>query len=523
MKRKRPSRHQTASDGEVNLVLPALVVVASLAAYLQTCWFEFVNWDNDVHLYENPYLNPVSWSHLGHLWTNTYDAVYIPLTYTVYSLVGWLSMEPGGFHLVNVLLHTVNALLVWAIARQLVPSPHDLAAGVAALLFCLHPVQVEAVAWASGTKDLLYGFFALWCVWFALCQPTSWKSSLGATACYCLALLSKPTAVMVPLLVLALVYLLRRQELKVAALRAACWLVLALPMVVVTRQAQPETSLRQIAPLWARPLVMGDGLTFYLAKLLVPFNLGPDYGRSPEMVMESAWFYLAWLAPVALVVVAWKQRWHWMVAALVVLFVGTLPNSGLMPYGFQFYSTVSDRYLYVPILGAALCLGYVAAHWRPARWAALAFVVACGLLTARQATHWQDSTALWHRALQVNPRSFVAHNNLGLELADQGRNEEAIEHYSHALKIRPDYAEAHNNIGVEWGKQRQRAKAFHHFSEAVRLEPNMAEAHNNLGIAYARQRRMGLAIKHFSRAVRLEPTLESAQRNLRRAQGKAAP
>jgi len=468
-------------------LIVVLLIVITVAVFWQVRDHGFV-WDDSVNVYENPYLKPVTLSNVLHFWQKPYKRLYIPLTYTIWATIAQFAELPktddrgGGFdprlfHLANLIFHLLSVMVVFAILRMLVRS--DWAACGGAMLFALHPVQVEPVAWVTGMKDVLCGLLSLVAVWqylaYAIKTTGSAKGMRGsrskastgtsdwpilrrgglhfalATAAFVLALLAKPTAVVVPVVAWLLDRFVLRRSTRQSMGVLVGWIAVAAPFIVLTRLVQPGATIQFITPLWARPLVFGDAVAFYVYKLAVPLWLGPDYGRSPELLLRQGWLYLTWILPCGLAVMAWlwRERWPWLVASAGIFVVGVLPVSGLVPFSFQYVSTVADRYLYLSMLGPALAL----AGFLSQRRGKLVLVVCVlilgvlGITSAIQARVWHDSERLWRHALAVNEGSSTVHYNLGFVLHEQGELAEAIEQYRQAVQIDPAATDAHKRLG----------------------------------------------------------------------------
>lgn len=435
-------------------LIALVLLVATLAVFWRVTDHSFV-WDDSDHIKENPYLNPVTSSHVLSFWQRPYQQLYIPLTYTVWAAIGHFSrdesprgLHPGLFHLANLFLHALDALMVFVILRRLVGN--EWAAGAGALLFGVHPLQVEPVAWISGMKDTLSGLLSLIAIWFYLQNKRS--HYVVGTLVFVLAMLAKPAAMVVPMVAGALDYWLLRRPLRHCVLLASGSIALTLPFILVTRVAQPDTEITFITPMWARPLVAADALAFYLYKLVFPVWLGPDYGRSPEWLLRQDWIYFTWILPSAVLVLVWfaRERKPWLIASAGVFVAGILPVSGLVPFVFQNLSTVADRYLYLSMLGPALALAWFLADSRGKLVAALCILILAllGIRSAFQTQHWQNDITLFQHALRINPDSWLAHYNLGYTLARRGMVDDAIFHYREAVRINPDYPEAQNNLGI---------------------------------------------------------------------------
>ena len=540
-----------------------LLLVVPLAIFWPVHSHEFVLWDDNKTIYENPALRSFTLDHLLRFWRAPHMELYIPCTYMLWALTAamsrWVAPQPTGdtpldpqfFHSLNLLVHLMTVLVVWRMlclllgrtAREGQRPAHDptrvrvaWAACGGALLFALHPFQVETVAWASGFKDVLCGCLSCIAIWQYLCYarghgeattsdhpapvyaPRPLRHYGLATGVFALALLAKPTAVVVPVVAWLLDVWGWPQSWRRRRPAVLAWLVLALLWGVVTMQVQPATQVLFTVPLWARPLIAGDAVAFYLYKGVFPVWLGVDYGRTPEVVLAQNWLWLTGLVPWGLAGWLWcrRARVPWLATAAGVGVAALLPMLGLIPFEFQNYSTVADHYMYLAMLGPACALA-----WGLARSSGRVLTIGCvvvlavlGLRSAWQTRYWRTTIALFEHALTVNPGSAVAHNNLGLALTAHNRLTEAVAHYREALRLLPSYALAHYNLGHLLTRQGQPQEAIRHYTEAVRLLPTYAEAHNSLGMALARQGHAQAAITHYTAALRTQPWNAEAHNNL---------
>jgi tetratricopeptide (TPR) repeat protein len=536
----------------------------TFVVFWQVHSYEFELWDDGLHVFENPYFQSLTFNNILAFWREPYAELYIPLTYTLWALVAAASwgrtanstagapLDPRFFHTLNLLVHLLTVLVVWRIVRRLLnhtmPEGQrtatrpaltrvEWAACGGALLFAVHPLQVEAVAWVTGFKDVLCGFLSCVAIWQYLryasggveAAPSGKSSrlkvqrSLGhywlATGVFVLALLAKPTAVVVPAVAWVLDVWGWPQTWRHRRPALLAWLGLAVLWGLFTSlKVQPPASGAFLPPLWARPLIAGDTVSFYLYKLGVPVWLGPDYGRSPEWLLAQSWWWLTGLVPWGLAGWLWyKRTWvPWLAAAAGVLVAGLLPVLGLVPFAFQAYSTVADRYMYIAMLGPALALAWGLTQVRR-RWLAVGCVVVLGALgigSMWQTRYWHDSVSLFEHALTVNPRSSVAHNTLGMVQAAQNRLAEATHYYTEALRLWPRNTQAYNNLGNALSRQGKTQEAIEQYTEALRFKPNSAQAHNNLGAVLADQGRVAEAISHYTAALRLQPRYVNAHLNL---------
>ena len=550
----RPVR-SGASRGRI---LPMIILVfVTLVVFGPVIGHQFLAYDDSVNVYENPYFQARSLDNLLQFWRYPYEVLYAPLTYTLWALTAWapalltagssaaVAPDPRLFHSLNLLLHLLSVLIVWRILGLLLRRtrltgtrtavdgtslPLEWAACGGALLFAIHPLQVEPVAWVTGFKDVLFGLLSLVAVWHYLryvdakMQPGTGRPPHArlhyglATGAFVLALLAKPTAVVLPVIVWLLAAWGWRRSWREQIAGLSVWVILALAWGLLTRWVQPGTALAFEPPLWARPLIAGDAVLFYLYKLVLPLRFGPDYGRSPQVVLEHGWLFLTGLVPFVLAGWLWlkREKLSWLVTAAGVFVVGLLPVLGLISFSFQRYSTVADRYVYLAMLGPALALAW--GLTRPKKkLAAICGAIVLGLFLLRSAwqiPYWHDTLTFFEHALQVNSNSHLAHNNLGFVLAKQGQDVEAIRHYKEALRLEPESSLTHLNLGNAMARQGKLEEAIHYYAEALRIVPTYARAHTNLGLALARQGQYDEAVEHHTEALRIEPGFAEAHNNL---------
>ncbi|MEI7635536.1 MAG: tetratricopeptide repeat protein [bacterium] len=474
--------------------LPLLLIPAAvLLTYGRTLAFEFVDWDDNINVYQNPLLTSPSWDGFFRIWSQPYGELYIPLVYTSYLFeIIAAGMTPAIMHLSNLLAHCASGLCVYFILRRIAPS--TAAALIGALVFCVHPLQAEPVSWITGRKDLLGGLFSLLALLlFSYALDSRNKMDYAAASLmYLLALLSKPSSVVVPLMAGALA-LYRQTPWKRMTLILLPWVGLAGIWTVISMIAQ-TAGLRQdtpfILPIWQRPLVAADSLVYYAGKMIWPSGLSPITPRNIHSVAASPWIWVKLLGVLAVVLVLAKQRG--LPALCGALFaLPLLPVLGLTPYFFQYFSTVADRYCYLSLSGYALAIGCVIAmalRMRP-QWNKH-IVVVSGLIVALyagagflQSGCWHDSIALWRRQIAVDPNSSHAHHNLASNLALRGDVAQARAEYEKTLDIDPYYERAYQNLirlAQIHGQPDEAAKAA---NRALALKPNSLEANMTLGMA----------------------------------------
>ncbi len=525
-------------------LLGLVLVVAVLVAY-QPVWHAGFIWDDDLHVTEN--VNLRSLHGLYRIWFKPLaDQQYYPLQLTGFWIEYHLwGPHPFGYHAVNVLLHVLNALLLWMVLQELdVPG-----AWLAAAVFAVHPVQVESVAWASELKNLLSTTFYLGALLaFFRFRPLtgearagspSWRSYWLAIALFLCALLSKTVACTLPAVLVLLLWWKRgRVERRDVGVLSPMFL-LGITFGLMTAWLEkhhvgasgPEWSLSFLQ----RCLLAGRALWFYAGKLFWPHPLIFIYPRW-EIDPGSPWQYLFPVTALVVLIALWWLRSRIgrgpLVAALC--FGCTLfPALGFFDvYPFR-YSYVADHFQYLACIGlislaasTGTAIGKRAVHGeehsrQAGPWdhdwgtvAAAIVLLTLGVATWKQARAYQDLKTLWGDTLMKNPRCWMAHNNLGTLFLQEGEVTDAIGHYEQAVRIKSDYDEAHCNLGYALQQTGKIEEAIAHYERALRINPDYAEVHNNLGIALYRTGKRAEAMEHFQQALRIKPDYAEAHNNL---------
>ncbi len=519
------------------------LVVATLAVYGQLRNYQFINYDDNVYVYDNPQvqagltLQGLSWA-----FTTTRAGNWNPLTWLSHMLDCQLfGLNPGEQHLTNLVFHIANSLLLFLWLLYLTPSLG--CSFMVAALFALHPMHVESVAWVAERKDVLSTFFwllTMWAyVWYVRRQ--GWGRYLLILACFSLGLMAKPMLVTLPFVLLLLDYWpLGRLSLKglaVAeassapapgvALKLLLWekaplFGLSALISVVTLHAQKEVGAlsTKTLPFTLRLANALVAYVSYLGKMLWPAHLAVLYPYpGPNLPLWPA--VAAGLGLAALSYLALRQaRQHPYLLVGWLWYLGTLvPVIGLVQVGRQ---AMADRYTYVPFIGLFIAVVWgtaaLAARWRAPRFllpvGAGAVLSALAVCTWVQVGYWRDSITLYEHTLQVTRRNPVIQNNLGEALAAQGKLVQAVAHYTEALRIQPDFTQAHYNLGVALGAQGKLAQAVTQYTKVLSLNPDLAAAHNNLGEILSMQGKLAQAVAQYKAALRLRPDLAVTRNNL---------
>jgi tetratricopeptide (TPR) repeat protein len=512
------------------------MLMLALVAYWPALQAGFV-WDDDQYVTENPHIR--TWDGLKRIWAEPgATPQYYPLVFTSFWLEHRLwGLEPAGYHVVNVLLHWACGVLLWSVLVRLGLDRRWSAA--AALVFLVHPVHVESVAWVTERKNVLSLVFylasALFMIrWLGLDGEQNPRGRLPAAYAAGLllfvgALLSKTVTCSLPAALLLVIWWksgrIRLRE--AAALIPFFILGAASGLLTVWLE---RTHVGAEGAEWSygfleRGLIAGRVVWFYAGKLFWPQELMFNY---PQWTIDAARpeQYLYPLGAIAVIAALWvlRRRLGRGPLAGVLFFCGTLfPALGFFnvyPFRFAF---VADHFQYHASIGL-IVVGVMAIQrlWKragvlPPRIPAGACLLAVLLLawqTYRLCPMYKDLETLWTATIQKNPASWLAHTNLGNLLARSGRFEESIPHHVQAIRLRPDPEVAHNNLADALAKYGQIEQAEQHFNEALRINPRYALAYLNFGILKEAQGNSDEARQLCEQAVRLQPGYAEAHANL---------
>jgi tetratricopeptide (TPR) repeat protein len=508
--------------------VPLAIAAITVIAFLPVLGAEFVAYDDPENFLQNRHYRGLGWSQLQWMWTTTHLGHYVPLSWMTLGLdyVLW-GMNPAGYHAVNLLLHAANAVILFFLSRRVFRlagierSGDSLAAAApaafAALVFAVHPLRVESVAWITERRDMVALAFSLASV---LCYLRSHDAHSRfrrwywlSVATFVCALLSKATAVMLPATLLVLnVYPLRRLG------GAAGW-----------TSPSARQAIRELLPFGAASLLAGLGsifalqpgvqlgateklavsaysLGFYVWKTVAPTNLAPLYERRLPIPILSPVFIAGYAAAIVFVAAAWmwRRRFPGLTAAFVAFTAAIFPLLGFVQNGPQI---VADRYTYHAAPALAMLLGAALAVFerRAILLAAASVIGILGFLTTRQTRVWKNSESLWLRVLQFDSVSYLANNNLGVVLAEQGKSNEAIARYRLSIRTRPSFIYSHNNLGFELAQRGELEPAIEEYRAALAIDSTYADAEVNWGNALLQLRRFDEAVTHYAAAARLDP------------------
>ncbi len=522
------------------VLILVLLAVGTVAVYWPVLKYDFVKYDDDKYVTENPRIEAgITSESVIDAFIKPHYFMWHPLTtlsYLVdYELFGF---SASWFHGVSLLIHVGCVLLVFLVL-QWATGAIWLSAFVAAI-FALHPLQVESVAWIAERKNVLSGFFSLLTIgaYVLYARRPGIMRYLLVFFVFGLCVMTKPMVVTIPFVLLLLDYWpLERlkfkdsQNILLSSLRLIAEKIPLFFLVgllsVITFAAQKGGGVMsgfEKLSLSARTANALNSYVIYIAKMLWPTNLAvfyPHPGGNYSVVRVVAFAVLLVVLTILLVFILYRRKylavgWFWYLGTLI-------PAIGLVQVGAQ---ARADRYMYMSMIGLLFIVGWsvreLVRRWPGLRLVtsiiAVVIVAASAVATRKQLSHWKDSSSLFGHAVAATSNNSVMHNNLGNELKEQGKTELAILHFQRSLQIRSNSPEVHNNLGNALTRLGRNDRAIEQYKEAIRLKPEFAVAHYNLGLTFYKKKRFVDAISAYRQAVELKPKYADAWTNLGMAQ-----
>jgi tetratricopeptide (TPR) repeat protein len=480
--------------------IAAGLFLITLALYAQTGSYGFVSWDDPLAVTENEQVlrgltaESIRWA------LTTHFVYWQPLVYLSHmAMVSAFGLDGGPHHWLNAILHAANVALLFLILFRL-RFPLWTAA-VAAALYGWHPLRVESVAWITERRDVLVGLMWLSTIWFYLDYVESGRErrKYWLVAVFCaLALMAKPVAVTLPLMLLLLDYwplgsVRVMEKLPLLGLSAGCAV-----MALIGQREAGAVSVN--LPLGFRLLNAARSYTMYLKQSVWPVDLSPFYSTPPAHPVGEIALSIALLAGITWSVWRYRETRPWLAAAWVWYVVVLAPNIGIIQVGEQAHA---DRYTYLPAM--LLTAGFCYALPRAALYGGAVVSVLFLLMSFAQIQYWKDDFALYGRMIEVEPDSSAGHNNLGFELQRTGRLAEAIPHFAAAAQSPRVFGEARLNAAYAYMTAGQPERALPFAEAAVKASPERAKAYLFLGQALAGVQRFAEAQAAFSKGLERSP------------------
>jgi len=547
-----------SNNREIYLIC-ALLIIATVAVYWQVAGFQFVNFDDQIYVRDNPLVNaglsPLSVKYAF----SPYEANWIPLVWISYMIEHDMgsfvldSASPGIYHLTNAVLHTANAVLLFLVLVGM--TGRRWRSGFVAALFALHPLHVESVAWIAERKDVLSTLFWMLTMlaYLRYVRKSDARRYGFLVLMFVLGLMSKSMLVTLPVVLVLLDYWpLGRTSLsdgrpgidwgrvRVMVLDKMPLFGLVGAACIVTVWAQGRAGAMGSLDVYPVGVRVANALVAYVAyigKMVWPVGLSFMYVHPGNTL--PVWQVIASGVGLAIItVVAFRaaQKYPYLFVGWMWYVITLIPVIGLIQVGKQ---AMADRYTYVPLIGVFIIIawgvpdllarrvpGDVTLRTGPAAPLAVCAIAVIGVLavlTYRQVGTWRDSIALCTHAIRVEYKNPLAHVNLGRALMEQDDIPAAMRQFRIALTQRSDYTDAYFNLGTLLGMQGKYGEAAKYLKKGLKYWPSNAEAHSNLGNVLRMQGKLPEAIREYREAIRLDPRNESFRTNLQNAENGVSP
>lgn len=464
------------------ILICSLIIAIVVISFLPVFNNGFTNWDDDEYVIKNTRLKDFSLGNIKKIFSSYFAGNYHPLTLLSYSIEYYFfKLNPVSYHTVNLVLHVFNCLfvfwLIYLISGKLIVS------FVTTLLFGIHPLHVESVAWIAERKDVLYSFFFLsaFIGYLYYVRENSIKFYYISFCMFVLSVLSKGMAITFPLLLFLSDYLLGRKFNKKIILEKIPFMIVSVLFLIVGIIAQYSSSAVPKGYLSLNGLLLGGyGIGFYIMKILVPVKLSCFYHYPVSL---SGLFPLVLLCVVCIVLlIVFGRNTRKVIFGSLFFLISVLPVMQLIPLG---GGVPADRYTYIPSIGLFFIIGEGIGYIYNRKFKVLTLsvlvviTVVLSFLTFERAKVWKDSFSLWEDVLTKYPNSVKALNGLGIAYSKRGENERAILHYSKAIQLNPDFIEVYNNRGIAYANNGEFDKALVDYNKVVKINPNYAEVYAN--------------------------------------------
>ena len=532
------------SQKQIILLISAAIVITTLVAYEPIRHNGFVNYDDNDYIFDNAQVKSgITWESLGQAFTKPHSFMWHPLT-TISHMLDYqlFGLNPLGHHLVSILIHIANALLLFWILKNITGTMW--ASAFVAGIFALHPIQVESVAWAAERKTVLSGLFWLltMAAYIRYARQPGFGRYLVVLLVFGLCIMTKPVVVTLPFALLLLDYWpLERvrwgQNNKTAAKttpnqKSAGWLIAEkIPLLgmsaflsVMTFVSQKQggvVSTIEGMPLNYRVANMFFSYIRYIGKLIWPNGLAVCYSY-PLVTLSNFWVMICAILFIALTVVIvyciGRQKKYAMVGWL--WYVGTLvPVIGLVQSGAQ---AMANRYMYIPMLGLLLIVGWAVKDYidKQPRAKILAIILGVAVLsslfvlTRMQVRHWQNSLTLFEYTLNVTENNPIAENNYGVALFNDGRIEETEPHLRKAISLAPAFVTAITNLAKVNMKQGKYNETVANLYEVIKHNEATADTYYDMATALEMQKKYDEAIKYYAKSLEMNPEDPAANKRM---------
>lgn len=519
--KKKKGRFQRMESLDWKWVSGAMAV--TFLAFVLTLSHDFVNWDDDYNLANNNNTALLNWDNIVNIFSEPVIGNYNPLPILTFAIERkFFGLDPAIYHVNNLLLHLACVFFVYRIFRSLNLS--NLAAGIGALLFGIHPMRVESVAWVTERKDVLFGVFFLSALWYYIqyvrSETRTKKYFYYALILFVFSLFAKIQAVSLPLAMLLVDYYFKR-PLKLN-LVIEKWLFFLMSLIIglvgiYFLRDQGSINDTTTYTLLERILIGGYSLGVYLIKFVFPYVMSPLYPYPAEIPWQVYLGPIAFVAILSFAYIGFKKEWRPYVFGVLfflfnVMFVLQVVGAG---QGF-----LADRFTYIPYLGLMFIVAYAVDHLmkRNVQTGKYALYGVSGLLliylvmTFNQTRIWKDSDALWTHVLKHENKTPLPYRNRANFRRDQGRIEEALADYNAAIALKPDGA-LYNSRAKLYFNLKKYPEAMENYNLAIALDSLQGEYYVNRGAVFALTNQLERSLADFNRGLTLSPDHANGYKN----------
>ncbi|TAH40311.1 MAG: tetratricopeptide repeat protein [Bacteroidetes bacterium] len=520
--RKKPAEAKIPKDNAflVSIGWIALLSLGTWMLYSSSLKFDILNWDEKHYIYEQSMTLGVSWENIQAMFSKKVLGSYNPLVLVSFAIDHDLSdSKASWYHGVNVFFHILNTLLLFAVVRKLGFRP--LIAGFVALLFAIHPMHIESVAWIASRKDVLMGFFMFssWLIYLQFRKTKKWYTYAFSILLFLFALLSKAQAVTLPLIFILSDYLQDKTWTWKALYNKIPFLILSLIIGYVAVSGSTFS-----ADKYAIPLSFIDKISYslialwvYIYKAILPIQQSAIYAfpekGSQQFILQLIISTLLVIGAAWLIVKNFRAR-PLIAFALLFFLMNTFLTLHIVAVN---SSLIYERFAYLSYIGlfflVALPLGNEKFK-KQAPWFFAGVCILFAYLTSQRLPVWKNSIALWTDTIEKNPSSSEAYNNRGDYYNSAGVLDKAFEDFTNSTKVNTKQPNAFNNLAVIWFKRNDLDKALVENQKALDLDPEYAQATSNRGILYFNKGQMDSAKFYYRKAIGLLPNYAFAICNL---------
>lgn len=505
-----------------------------LTVYWPVRHHEFLSFDDQVYVTDNARVRQgLTWDNVQWACGSLDAGFWHPLTWLSLMLDASLyRLHAGAFHWTNVLLHISSTLLLFSAWRRMTGVIWQ--SSLVALLFAIHPLNVEPVAWIASRKDVLSGFFWMLTLWTyaRYAEAPGLGRYLAAWLCFMLGLMAKPILATLPVVMLLLDYWPLARHKVERKQKKWLWLILekiplavcALAVIVVTFIAEHRFGAVADMGTIAFSARISNALVSYLIyieKTLLPMKLAAYYPHPGAWQLLTSVGAGLFIMALTSTVIRNRERYPYLLVGWLWYLIILVPVIGFIQLGTL---ARADRYAYIPLLGLFIAVVWGGAeYWERMKQGqslvpclAMAILLSLAVTSRQQVAHWQNSLTLFQHAINVTKNNYKAYHGLGMAYHQLGDDEQAIKNLRYSLSLKPDNR-AHIDLGTVYMGKLRFKDAEREFVEGLKLNPRNAKAYNNLGAALASQGKYHEAIPQFEEALRLDPGYENAGKNLKNA------